>query len=127
MVEKICKTCGSPFYPSIDGGSEKCDYCLTHCEHGTYIGYPGGPDYLCCWCEAGISVEKMEKMLKVHQIFENRWTKHRVKQLIKIFQKEGAMNFLHNQQFLNTLVETAKADVRRFGEKALIVKKIRKG
>jgi hypothetical protein len=24
----------------------------TYCEcHGTYIGTPGGPDYLCHWCE----------------------------------------------------------------------------
>lgn len=124
LVEKICKTCGSPFYPSIDGGSEKCDYCLTHCEHGTYIGFPGGPDYLCCWCEAGISAEKMEKMLKARQVLENRWVKHRIRQLIKIFQREGVNKLLRNHQFLNTLVEIAKADVRGFGKKALIVERI---
>lgn len=31
----------------------------THCEHGTYIGYPGGADYLCQWCEDGISLAEM--------------------------------------------------------------------
>lgn len=31
----------------------------THCEHGTYIGYPGGADYLCGWCEDAISVADM--------------------------------------------------------------------
>jgi len=29
------------------------DYDLTHCKHGTYIGYPGGPDYMCGRCEMG--------------------------------------------------------------------------
>lgn len=27
------------------------------CEHGTFIGSWWGPDYLCHWCEAGVSVE----------------------------------------------------------------------
>lgn len=25
----------------------------THCKHGTFVGHPGGPDYLCGWCEDG--------------------------------------------------------------------------
>jgi hypothetical protein len=25
----------------------------TYREHGTYIGTPGGPDYLCGYCENG--------------------------------------------------------------------------
>lgn len=29
----------------------------THCKHGTYVGWPGGPDYMCGWCEDGISDE----------------------------------------------------------------------
>jgi len=30
-----------------------------YCEHGTYIGSPYGPDYLCGWCEDGISADQM--------------------------------------------------------------------
>lgn len=26
----------------------------TYCEHGTYIGTPGGPDLLCGACEGGL-------------------------------------------------------------------------
>lgn len=121
LVEKICKTCGSPFYPSIDGGSEECDYCLTHCEHGTYIGYPGGPDYLCCWCEAGISTEKMEKMLKARQVLENRWVKHRIMQLIKKLKEDGVIKSISNRKFLNTIASIAKDDVKRYGKQALTI------
>jgi hypothetical protein len=34
----------------------------THCEHGTYVGYPGGPDYMCGWCEDGISLREMREI-----------------------------------------------------------------
>lgn len=29
------------------------DYGRVHCKHGTYIGYPGGADYICGPCEDG--------------------------------------------------------------------------
>lgn len=29
------------------------DFEKVHCKHGTYIGYPGGPDYICGACEMG--------------------------------------------------------------------------
>ena len=32
------------------------------CEHGTFIGSWWGPDYLCHWCEDGISVEEMHRI-----------------------------------------------------------------
>jgi hypothetical protein len=35
------------------GGYLDGDYDVTHCTHGTYVGYPGGPDYMCGWCESG--------------------------------------------------------------------------
>jgi hypothetical protein len=35
------------------GGYLEGDYDLTHCRHGSYTGYPGGPDYMCHWCEMG--------------------------------------------------------------------------
>lgn len=27
----------------------------THCEHGTFVGDWAGPDYMCGWCEDGVS------------------------------------------------------------------------
>ena len=36
----------------------------THCDHGMYVGYPGGPDYMCQWCEDGISVLGMRMICK---------------------------------------------------------------
>lgn len=29
------------------------DRAKVHCVHGTYVGYPGGADYLCQYCENG--------------------------------------------------------------------------
>lgn len=40
----------------------------THCEHGSYIGYPGGLDYLCQWCEDGITLEQFLEIRKVDLI-----------------------------------------------------------
>lgn len=34
-------------------------YDDTHCEHGTFVGGWAGPDYMCHWCEQGISVEEL--------------------------------------------------------------------
>ncbi len=31
------------------------DHDQTHCMHGTYVGYPGGPDYICGYCEDGMN------------------------------------------------------------------------
>ena len=28
----------------------------VYCKHGTYVGYPGGPDYICGACEMGYGV-----------------------------------------------------------------------
>ncbi len=36
-------------------------YDDTHCVHGCYIGYPGGPDYLCQYCEDGTTVEELRE------------------------------------------------------------------
>lgn len=34
-----------------------------YCQHGTYIGSPYGPDYMCMWCEDGISAKKMHAIV----------------------------------------------------------------
>lgn len=38
-------------------------YDDTHCEHGTFVGGWAGPDYMCHWCEDGVSVEEMRAIL----------------------------------------------------------------
>ena len=35
-------------------------YESTHCKHGTFIGNAFGPDYMCFWCEMGVSDEEYE-------------------------------------------------------------------
>ena len=32
----------------------------THCKHGVYVGHPGGPDYMCGYCEDGVTDEEWE-------------------------------------------------------------------
>lgn len=32
------------------------------CQHGTYIGDPGGPDHMCGWCEDGVSVQEAKRI-----------------------------------------------------------------
>lgn len=32
------------------------DVDTVYCAHGRYVGYGGGPDYLCGWCESGATV-----------------------------------------------------------------------
>lgn len=28
----------------------------NYCKHGVYVGTPGGPDYMCGYCESGLDV-----------------------------------------------------------------------
>lgn len=32
----------------------------VYCEHGTYVGSPYGGDYLCHWCEDGVSMAELQ-------------------------------------------------------------------
>lgn len=43
------------------------DDSSQYCQHGNFRGSWWGPDYLCQWCEDGISVEEM------HRIQEASW------------------------------------------------------
>lgn len=38
-----------------------------YCIHGTWVGSWWGPDYLCSWCEAGVSVADMEAAILAQQ------------------------------------------------------------
>lgn len=35
----------------------------THCKHGTFIGHWAGPDYMCFYCEMGVSDEEYAEIL----------------------------------------------------------------
>jgi hypothetical protein len=47
------------------------DDSSQYCAHGTWIGSWWGPDYLCQWCEDGISVEEMHR-IQAHQAAAQR-------------------------------------------------------
>jgi hypothetical protein len=38
-----------------------------YCKHGTFIGSWWGPDYLCGWCEDGISVAEVREIHKAQR------------------------------------------------------------
>lgn len=43
-----------------------------YCQHGQYIGTPGGPDHICGWCEDGITREDMITILRDREL----WVAH---------------------------------------------------
>lgn len=55
----LCPGCGYEIEGCVWGPDSLCRDCYEdripspYCKHGTYIGYPGGPDYLCGPCEMG--------------------------------------------------------------------------
>ena len=46
-----------------------------YCVHGTFIGSWWGPDYLCGWCEDGVSVEELRGIRYQNAI--HAWKKQR--------------------------------------------------
>ena len=56
-----CPGCGYEITGPVWGPDSLCRNCYEdripspYCRHGNYIGYPGGPDYLCGYCEAGVT------------------------------------------------------------------------
>lgn len=44
--------------------SGKLDEPDYRCKHGAFVGDPYGPDYMCGWCEMGISDKEYDKMMK---------------------------------------------------------------
>jgi hypothetical protein len=53
-----------------------------YCKHGTFIGSWWGPDYLCGWCEDGVSVADMKAALTEQRI--HRQITH-VKGMIRVY------------------------------------------
>jgi hypothetical protein len=37
------------------------DHDSSYCEHGTFVGNWAGPDYMCAYCEMGVTVEELER------------------------------------------------------------------
>jgi hypothetical protein len=48
------------------------------CEHGMYIGPPGGPDYMCGWCEDGVSRQEYLDIINANKLSDIRARSERV-------------------------------------------------
>ena len=57
--------------------TEYYGYDSTHCEHGTFVGGWAGPDYMCHYCEMGVSLEDVQEMRKVAEQRRLRYEKIR--------------------------------------------------
>lgn len=78
--ERPCR-CGRPARHNVAGQRLRCR-CEDFCKHGTFIGDPYGPDYLCGWCEDGVSDADFEawtteqrRTERVREICRKRWEK----------------------------------------------------
>ncbi len=60
-----------------------------YCEHGTYIGPPSGADFLCGWCESGISVKEMNEILAAQRLAVIRRQASNAERLINELLKMG--------------------------------------
>lgn len=62
-----------PFYDEMDREVD-----TNYCVHGTFIGNPYGADYLCGWCEEGVSLEDFQRYCQRQNNRQRRintWTK----------------------------------------------------
>lgn len=110
---KPCARCGEEYTPMVDGGTNECDNCLTHCQHGTYIGFPGGPDYLCYWCEMGISREQMEEIYRAKAAYREKMLRHEIKDLYKLLDTQAALRVGQKKLFLFALLIVRNTNYRR--------------
>lgn len=77
--------------PAHDDPNDRSFYC----RHGRYIGSPGGPDYMCGYCESGdepptdaeLAVMRVNKMLKIEGEFD------KAVQVCQGLVTNGSMNF----------------------------------
>ena len=67
---------------SESGGYFEEDYDSTHCEHGTFVGYPGGVDYICGYCEGGTSMASLQREYRRQERYNLRQIK-RFKKALK--------------------------------------------
>ena len=84
-----------------------------HCKHGTFIGSWWGPDVLCQWCEDGISVEEMRRILREQALYRAQRKADDHDRLVAVISQ-----FPYNPAVANALVEMAwySADATLFVE-----------
>jgi hypothetical protein len=59
-----------------------------YCQHGTFIGSWWGPDYLCQWCEDGISAAEMRRILIAERRYEAEQRLAQFDRLVAAFQDQ---------------------------------------
>lgn len=59
-----------------------------YCEHGKYIGSPYGPDYLCQWCEDGVSAAEYAAIMRERAIRDLREAEAGHERLIRAVQHQ---------------------------------------
>lgn len=47
-------------------------YESTHCKHGVFTGHWAGPDYMCFWCEMGVSDAEYEEAMVAREAERKR-------------------------------------------------------
>lgn len=60
-----------------------------YCEHGTYIGTWCGPDYICGFCEQGITVDEMRAAAERARLHEIDNIERNVEQMLSACQRAG--------------------------------------
>ena len=67
-------------------------YDATHCEHGTFVGGWAGPDYMCHWCEQGITSQELAEIRAEDARLAARYARVKAAQLAAIdhYNGEGA-------------------------------------
>ncbi len=80
----------------------------THCKHGTYVGHPGGPDYMCGYCEDGVTDEEWATWKKEEARSRRAETKEALSSMVKavrVLQKDAptpTIFALAEKVFINT-------------------------
>lgn len=65
------------------------DYDDVYCVHGTFVGGWAGPDYICGYCEEGISPEQLEDIRLENERLARRWARVRMAQLERLSRWHG--------------------------------------
>lgn len=71
-----------------------------HCEHGVYIG-GSGVDWMCHWCESGISMKELIRAGRAHQkylkkMFRALWLRDKLLALYHVLPPFLGKRYLQN-------------------------------
>lgn len=61
-----------------------------YCEHGSFIGSWWGPDYLCQWCEDGVSVAEMREIIQARRQREADDIERWADEALRVLQAEAS-------------------------------------